>query len=163
MKATIIYHSVSGNTKKMAEIIAEAMSTVEGMEAKAFSIDAVDEAYAKESKCIILGTPVYAASTSAAMKTWIETSLFKTCQTAGKLGGAFATVGYLHGGAELAIRTILDHLMVYGMLTYSSGAAEGAPVIHLGPVALGSDISEYEELFTIYGKRMANKAVELFA
>ena len=47
----------------------------------------------------------------------------------GKLGGAFATAEYLHGGAELGIQTILDHMLVLGMMAYSGGGAYGAHLI----------------------------------
>ncbi len=162
MKATIIYHSVSGNTKKMAETIVKAMNETEGFEARAFSIDDVDYDFAKESKCMIVGTPIYAASISAAMKSWLEAKL-RECSTAGKLGGAFATVDYIHGGGELGIRTIMDHMLVFGMMTYSGGASEGRPVIHLGPVAMSKDLEGSQETFEIYARRMAKKTVELFS
>ena len=45
MKASILYHSKTGNTKKMAEVIAEGMLSVEGVAAKAFSITEADHEY----------------------------------------------------------------------------------------------------------------------
>ena len=39
MKMTVLYHSVTGNTKTMAQVIAEGMMTVAGVEAKAFPIE----------------------------------------------------------------------------------------------------------------------------
>ena len=53
-------------------------------------------------------------------------------------------------------------MMVYGMLTYSGGGAFGKPVIHLGPVALSSQLDASVETFLTYGERMAAKAAELF-
>ena len=52
---------------------------------------------------------------------------------------------------------------VVGMLVYSGGGSFGPPVIHLGPAALGGHEAEYEELFRLYGSRMASKALELFS
>ena len=89
MKAAILDHSETGNTKTMAEVIAEGMNSVEGMEAKAFSIDAVDEAWVKESQCVIMGTPSYYADISGTAKVFLETC--GKYGLAGKLGGAFAT------------------------------------------------------------------------
>ncbi len=161
MKAVVFYHSVSGKTQAMAEVIATAMSSVEGMEAKAFSITEFDSDWAKESQCVIVGTPIYMATLSADMKVWLE-KVFPSFGLAGKLGGAFATERYIHGGGESGIRQILDHMMVYGMLTYSGGGSKGNPVIHLGPVS----VNQYEEdcipTFEVYGKRMAEKTLELF-
>ena len=161
MKAMVLYYSKTGHTQKMAEIIAQGMERVHGVQAKACSIDALDEAWAVESKCIVLGSPIYFASVCAAVKAWLEGPCGK-CQLAGTLGGAFATMDYLHGGGDLGIRLILDHMMVYGMMTYSGGGSCGAPVIHLGPVALSKDLDGSKETFLTYGERMAAKAVELF-
>ncbi len=43
MKLAIIYHTKTGNTKQMAEVIAEGITSVEGAKAKTFSIDEIDE------------------------------------------------------------------------------------------------------------------------
>lgn len=81
---------------------------------------------------------------------------------AGKIGGAFATADYLHGGAELAISSILNHMLVLGMLVFSGGGSFGKPVIHLGPVALKQSKVEAKETFLLYGQRMAQKTKEIF-
>ena len=152
MKMMVLYYSKTGNTRKMAEVIVRGMERVPGVQAKTCSIEEVDEAWAKESRCIVLGS----------VKAWLEGPC-KRCELAGKVGGAFATANYLHGGGDLGIRLILDHMMVHGMLTYSGGGAYGNPIIHLGPVALGGHLEESEETFLAYGERMARKTAELFA
>ena len=161
MKATVLYHSKTGNTRKMAEIIVQGMEAVDNVQAKAFSLEQIDEEWLKESKCVVLGTPIYLASMSGAVKCWLDGPSMKY-GLAGKIGGAFATADYLHGGGELGIGAILDHMLVLGMLTYSGGGAYGKPVIHLGPVALSSQLDDSSETFRLYGQRMATKAVELF-
>ncbi len=162
MKATIFYHSVSGYTKDMAEVIAQSMNNSSGMEAKAFSITDYDADWAKESQCVIIGTPIYMATLSGALKLWLE-KVAPTFGLAGKLGGAFATEQYIHGGGEAGIRVILDHLLCYGMLTYSGGGSKGKPVIHLGPVSVNQYADDCRATFEVYGQRMAQKAMELFA
>lgn len=162
MKIAVLYHSVTGTTQKMAEAIVNGINSVEGAEAKAFSIDAVDENYVKDSSCVIIGTPVYYASMSGPVKVWFERSA-RTLGLAGKLAGAFATADYVHGGGDIAIQGIISHMMVAGMVAYSGGGAYGVPVIHLGPVAIKKDIDDYMAVFTTYGKRMAAKTVELYS
>ena len=161
MKITVIYHSETGNTKKMADYLVEGLQAVGDIEAKAFSIDGVDKDFAKESKAVILGSPVYAGTISAKTKMWLERES-KDLQLAGKLTGAFATARFIHGGGDVAILSILNHFLVFGALVYSSGAAKGQPVIHYGPVALGDNPDAYADLFKTYGQRMAEKAKELF-
>lgn len=161
MKLSVLYYSKTGTTEKMAAAIAAGASSVEGAEAKAFSIDEIDEAFLKESSCVMLGTPTYLASMSGAVKTWLETQSLKYGLT-GKLGGAFATADYVHGGGELAIRGILDHMMVLGMPVFSGGGGFGKPVIHLGPVAIKENADDFTDTFKLYGQRMATKTLELY-
>ncbi|MDL2263105.1 hypothetical protein LJC31_00475 [Synergistaceae bacterium OttesenSCG-928-I11] len=161
MKMTVLYYSKSGNTKKMAGVIADAMSSVDGVEARAFPLDDVDETFVAESRCVVLGTPIYLASMAGAVKSWLDGPAMKL-GLGGKIGGAFATANFLHGGAEIGIQSILSHMMVLGMLAYSGGGAFGPPPIHLGPVALGSELEKSEETFKLYGERMAKKTKELF-
>ena len=160
MKMSVIYHSRTGNTEKMAELVAQGMNSVAGAEARIFSIDNVDEEWIRDSRCIVVGSPTYHASISGELKMFLEG--FGKFSPAGKLGGAFATANFVHGGAELAMQTILDHMLVYGMLVYSGGGSKGRPVIHLGPQAVAGKLEETEENFRIYGARMAEKAMELF-
>ena len=160
MKIAIVYDSKTGNTAKMAEYIIEGISSVDGMEAKAFNIDSIDLDYVKESSALIVGTPTYNGYLSARMKKWLETEPIKL-NVAGKLGGAYATAAFIHGGADLAIQCVLTHLMVDGMMVYSGGQSKGMPVIHLGPVAIAPDLDNFADLFKIYGKRMAQQASAL--
>lgn len=164
MKMAVIYHSVTGNTKAMGEHIAAGMNTVEGVEARSFSITDVDTGFVQEAKCVVFGSPIYAAHITGQMMDYLLAEAGKL-KLAGKLAGAYTTAQYVHGGGELGIREMLDHCMVMGALTYSGGAAFGKPVIHLGPVGIDNtmDIGQFAENFRIYGKRMAEKAVELFS
>lgn len=161
MKITIIYHSVTGTTKAMAEHLADIMSKIDNIEAKSFSIDNVDEDWIKESKTVIVGSPTYMADMSGEMKAWLSGPALKY-NLSGKIGGAFATADYIHGGATQAIQNILNYMLILSMLTYSSGAMFGAPVIHLGPVAIKGKIEDNIENFSIYAKRIAEKTLELF-
>ena len=166
MKLAVIYESVTGNTKQAAEWIAEGMNTVAGIEARAFNIDAVDEAFVKEAMGAVIGCPSYMASITPNMRTWLMQAA--KLGLAGKLGGAFATEQYTHGGGELVIQTILTNELCFGMLCYSGGAAMGKPCIHIGPIAVNGNIeahngmAHYEATFRVYGERFAKKAVELF-
>lgn len=161
MKMSVLYHSKTGNTKQMAEVIAAGMQAAEGAEARAMPIEEIDADWLKESRCIVVGTPIYVADVCGEVKAWLEKALMQYAPM-GKIGGAFATVDYIHGGGELGIRTILDHMMVYGMLTYSGGGALGKPVVHLGPVGWAKHLDENREAFAAYGERMAQKTLEIF-
>ena len=126
--------------------------------------EAMDADYIDQCAGVIFGTPTYLANTCWQMKQWFDEGS-RGIKLAGKLGGAFATAHYAQGGADVAIMTLLPHMLVKGMLVYSGGAAHGKPYIHLGPVALDAVGNHYEECkadFEIFGRRFAEKARELF-
>ncbi len=161
IKTSVLYYTRTGNTAKMAQSICEGMTRANRVQARSFTLDGMDTEWVRDSRCVIVGTPTYMASVAAEVKTWLDGPA-RGCNLAGKIGGAFATANYVHGGADLAIRMILDHMMVFGMLTYSAGASMGRPVIHLGPVAIAEQLDAYTDVFRLYGERMAAKTAELF-
>ena len=166
MKLAVIYDSKSGNTQIAAEWIAEGINQVESAEARAFSIHDIDEEFVKESKGIVVGSPSYTALMTPDLHAWLLSNAGKL-GFAGKLGGAFATEQFTHGGGETVIQAILTIEMVNGMLCYSGGGACGMPVIHLGPVGVNDNVEKhngmehYKDNFVIFGKRFASKASEL--
>jgi len=159
MKLSIIYHSKSGNTKAIAQIMADGAQSVEGTEVRCMSIDEVDKEFLTESDAAIFGTPTYAGNYSWQMKKWLDTESGKL---AGKLGAAFATENYLGGGADFAELTILGHLLVKGMVVYSAGASKGQPFTHFGAVAIKDGTDDQKDRARIFGQRIAEKAHELF-
>lgn len=161
MNISILYHSVTGNTKRMAEVIAEGMSSVEETEVRLFPLDDIDDEFVKASDCVVFGTPSYLAGMTGEMTLWLERKSSKY-GLAGKLGGAFATADYVHGGGDMAVQGILTNLMVRGMLAYSGGGSWGKPYIHLGPVAISGNLEKFDPIFRAYGERMAREAHILF-
>ncbi|WP_288311106.1 flavodoxin family protein [uncultured Acidaminococcus sp.] len=157
-KIAIIYDSRTGTTAKAAKYISEGIKEI--CEAKIFSLSDVDMDYVKTCDGIILGSPTYFASLTANMKAWMEAEA-PQLGLAGKLGGAFATEQYIHGGAESAIQILLTHEMVLGMMVYSGGGSHGTPVIHIGPVGLSQNIEDFRDLFVVYGKRFAMQVLSI--
>lgn len=161
MNITVIYDSVTGTTKEMAEYIVNGLTSVSDVTAKSFKYNEIDNDFVKDCTGFIVGTPTYAAGPTSAIYTFMEKE-FKMLGVAGKLGGAFATENYVHGGADLAISRLLEHMMVYGMMVYSGGGSFGPPIIHFGPVALNATKKEFKENFITYGKRFAEQAKKVF-
>ena len=71
MKLAVIYHSETENTKQAAEWIADGMNEVSGVEARAFSIEKVDEDFVKEAKGIVVGSPSYMAQMTPQIHNWL--------------------------------------------------------------------------------------------
>lgn len=158
MKISVLYHSESGNTKKIADIMMETAKSVPGIEAKSMDIDELDKAFIEESKVVLFGCPTYCGTASWQMKRYLDTTDNKL---AGKLGGAFATENHIGGGADFAELTMIAGMLVRGMVVYSGGAAE-TPFTHFGAVAIkGGDDSQVERAKK-YALKMVAKAKELF-
>ena len=160
MKAAIVYDSRTHTTEKAAGFIAEGLKSIKDIEVKCFNIDGADFEYIQQSQLVIFGSPTYMASVTAKMKSWLEGNAGKL-KLAGKLGGAYATEQYIHGGAENAIKEMLVFMMVMGMMVYSGGSSCGKPVIHLGPVGMSQDIDSFKELFVTYGQRMGEQLLKI--
>ena len=166
LKISIIYDTRTGNTSQAAGWIAEGVRRT-GAEAACFMIDAVDEEFVKASAGVVIGCPTYMSLMTADLHRWLQEKAGKL-GLGGKLGGAFATEQYTHGGAELVVQSILEAELVFGMVTYSSGSSQGRPCIHIGPVGVNGNIEahnsieHYRTYYELYGERMARKAFELF-
>ena len=74
MKVSILYHSVSGNTITVSELIKEGAVQHENVEAKCMSIEDLDLDFLNESKIVFFGTPTYSGSLTWQMSKFIETS-----------------------------------------------------------------------------------------
>lgn len=159
MKIAIIYHSETGNTEKVADLIAQGTKKVEGTETKCMSINNVDAAFVEEAKVIFFGTPTYAGTYSWQMKKWLDTCKLKL---AGKVGSVFATENFLGGGADNAELALLSELLVKGMFIYSVGSSEGNPYTHFGAVCIKDGTEEQKDRVEIFAERVAKNAVKLF-
>lgn len=160
----IVYFSQTGNTETVAKWIAAGAESVPETKVRLFNL-AVDEDpnqdYLEGSDAVIFGTPTYVANMCWQMKKWFDTHL--NYKLAGKIGSAFSTENSPHGGGgELAIMTIINHLLVKGMLIYSSGSGCGRPFIHIGPTVVRDQMQEREEICTLFGTRIAQQAHRLF-
>lgn len=160
MKISILYFSKTGHTKEMANVIADGIRKVPNIEVGVFALDSIDDKFLLDSKAVVFGTPTYYANTCWQIKKWFDES--NNYNLEGKIGAVFSTAHYAQGGADTAILTIINHLMVKGMLVYSGGSALGKPFIHLGAVAIDENFEESKSMFSIFGERIALKAKELF-
>jgi len=160
MKAAIIYHSVSGNTKRMAELVREGCESVGGIEARCFPVEEVDWDWVKDSRLVIFGSPTYEGTCSWQMKELLDNM---KVDLAGKLGGVFTSQNWPGGGGgDLAEISIIAAMLVLGMLVYSGGITRGQPFLHFGAVSTRSPEGLYAERCTKLGQNLASKAKEIF-
>ena len=161
MQIAIIYHSETGNTRRMAELVREGCLRVPGVEARLMPVDEVDDAYVVASTAVILGSPTYEGSCTWQIKRYLDSA---SPGLAGKLGGVFASQNWPGGGGgSFAELTMIAGMLVRGMLIYSGGIAEGQPYLHFGAVSCRAPDEElYRERCFKLGENIARKAVELY-
>ena len=82
---------------------------------------------------IILGSPVYYGLPSWKIKKYIDESVKFHGKLDGMVGGAFASAGGTHTGAETTIIAINEMLLVHGMVIQGSSAGS-----HYGAASVGS-------------------------
>ena len=108
MKISIIYHSETGNTEKMAELVREGCQSVEGVEARCMPVEGVDEGYLQDSAAVLLGSPTYEGTCSWQMKKFLDEA---PRGLHGKLAGVFASQNWPGGGgADFAELTMIAAL-----------------------------------------------------
>ncbi len=160
IKVAIVYHSETGNTQKMAELIKKGCDNVEDVESEIMSIDHMDTTYIAGAEAVIFGCPTYEGTASWQMKKTLDTILV---DLAGKLGGVFTSQNWPGGGgADLAEITLIAGMLVRGMMIYSGGITRGQPFLHFGAVSEKAPKGLYEERCIKLGENIAGKAKELW-
>lgn len=160
MKIAIIYHSETGNTKKQAELIEKGCLSVDGIETRLMSIDAVDATFLAEAKAAIIGCPNYEGTCSWQMKAFLDGS---DCRLSDKLCGVFCSQNWPGGGGGGMVEmTLIAGVLVRGGMVYSGGITHGSPFVHFGSVSWKSPEGVDAERAEKLGRNIAEKAVELF-
>lgn len=160
IKIAIVYHSETGNTKRMAELVKKGCDNINGVESKIMSIDEADNSYIAGADAVIMGCPTYEGTLSWQMKKYLDTI---SVNLDGKLGGVFASQNWPGGGgADFAEMTIIAGMLVRGMMIYSGGITRGKPFLHFGAVSEKSPSGLYAERCVKLGENIANKAKELW-
>lgn len=156
-KILILYYSRSGNTKKMAELVAEGAQTQPGVEILIKPIVECPPGEWGTFDAILIGSPVYYGMPSAEIKQALDASVKFHGKFRGKLGGAFASSANIGGGNETTILDILHAWLIHGMLIIGEPFGD-----HYGPVSIGAPDDRARENCLDYGKLIAKTAVQLF-
>jgi NAD(P)H dehydrogenase (quinone) len=117
LKILIIYHSVFGNTKTLAESIAAGAQSA-GAEVTIKPVAEADPRELVNFDGLILGCPTRFGTVSSELKAFMDRTgyVWKQGQLVNKIGAAFATSNTLHGGQETTLLTIHYFLFNHGMI-----------------------------------------------
>jgi len=154
----VLYDSKSGNTAKMAQLVAEGAAAVEDIEVR---LRSVDEAAAEDvvwCDGLAVGSPTNMGLMSWKMKQfWDETMVDQWMKVDGKIACAFSSAGGWGGGAELACQSILTVLMNFGFLVFGVTDYVGKlTTLHYGTVTAREPREEdAKQACRRLGKRLA--------
>ena len=149
-KILVGYYSKTGNTKKMAELIAEGAKKAKAkVECKA--VEKINCADFLEYDAIILGSPTYYGLLAASAKKLLDESVRHHGKLAGKVGGAFASSANIGGGNETTILSILQAWLIHGMIILGDQKGD-----HYGPVSIGKPEERAEKECLRYGGLIAD-------
>ncbi|OGX25974.1 MAG: flavodoxin [Omnitrophica WOR_2 bacterium RIFCSPHIGHO2_02_FULL_45_21] len=156
-KILVAYYSVSGHTKKMAELIVEGMKKENTVDAALKNVEELKVDELLDYQGIIIGSPVYYGSMAAPIKKLFDDSVKFHTKLDGRIGGAFSSSANIGGGNETTILDILNALLIHGMIIQGDPRGD-----HYGPVAIGAPDERSQKQCLRYGQRIAQLVKKLF-
>ena len=113
----VLYHSNSGNTRRMAELVAEGAGQLVSTEVRLRDISEATHTDLEWCDGIALGSPTNYGTVSWQMKQWWDQQPIENWgKRDGKIGCVFSSAGAWGGGQEWTCMTLLAILMNYGFL-----------------------------------------------
>lgn len=158
MQILVLYFSKGGNTKQLAESIAEGANQVEGAEVLVRSTQDVTQSEFEASDGVIVGSPVYFGVMAAEVKKVLDDFIGSRKKMEGKVGATFATSGDPTGGKETTMMSIIQALMIYGMIIVGDPLSATG---HFGTACAGAPDEKTAENGRKLGQRVAETAKKL--
>jgi len=158
MQILVLYYSKSGNTRQLAEAIAQGVDSVDGARAVLKTTSEVTRDDFLSSSGVIAGSPVYFGVMAADLKRVIDEFVTLRKKMEGKVGAAFATSGDPTGGKETTMFSIIQALMIYGMIIVGDPMSATG---HYGTACVGAPDDMARENGGKLGARVAETALKL--
>ena len=158
MQILILYFSKGGNTRKLAEAIQEGVERVEGVAGVLKHTDDVTKEDFVTSAGIIAGSPVYFGVMAAQLKKIFDEFVSVRKKMEGKVGAAFSTSADPSGGKETTMMSIIQVMLIYGMVIVGDPIAATG---HFGTACVGAPDSGSLENGMKLGQRVAELAKKL--
>jgi len=152
MQVLVLYYSKGGNTRKLAEAIAEGVNAVDGVDALLKSTKEATQDDFLNADGVIAGSPVYFGVMAADLKRIFDDFIGTRKKMEGKVGAAFATSGDPTGGKETTMMSIIQCLMIYGMIIVGDPMSATG---HYGTACAGAPDSDAIENGKKLGQRVA--------
>ena len=152
MQILVLYHSKGGNTRKLAERIGEGVESVSGVKTLLKSTQEVKKEDFVDSAGVIVGSPVYFGAMAYDLKRVFDEFVVIRKKMENKVGAAFATSGDPSGGKETTIISIIQCLLIYGMIIVGDPMEATG---HYGVACVGAPDEKISENGRKLGRRVA--------
>ena len=147
-KVLVIYYSRSGNTEKMANLIAKAIEE-ENIEIKCKKVVDTNPEELLDVDGVVIGSPTYYGTMAAEIKKFIDESVKYHGKLDGKVGAAFSSAAIT--GHETTCISILEALLIHGMIIQGTSSKN-----HYGAASIGPPNEEDLEVCQKMGVRLGN-------
>lgn len=154
-KILVIYFSKTGNTGKMAQIVAQGAQE-EKVDVELKDVGKIHAEDLLNTDGIIIGSPTYYGLPAAPIKKLLDESVEYHGELEGKIGGAFSSSANIGGGNETTILAILQAFLIHGMIIQGTSSGD-----HYGPVSIGAPDKRSEKQCKALGRRVAQLALKL--
>ncbi len=158
MQVLVLYYSKGNSTKKLAEAVAQGVEGA-GVHAVLRSTQEVTKEDFLSSAGVIAGSPVYFGVMAADLKRVFDEFISTRRHMENKVGAAFATGGHHSGGKETTIFSIIQCMLIYGMIIVGDPMSATG---HYGVACVGAPTEETKNDGYKLGHRVAElcKAIE---
>ncbi len=155
-KITILvaYYSRGGNTKSMAESVAEGVEEAGGVSLLR-SVEDVSKEDMLSCHGLIIGSPVYFGTMAAPVKEFIDKYVGLRKKMENKVGAAFACSAHHTGGKETTIMSVLQAMLIYGMILVGDPMSASG---HYGVACHGEVKEETKRHSRMLGSRVTKVA-----
>jgi len=146
-KALVTYYSQSGNTQKMAQMIADYLQS-HGVQADLIPVQEVDIDSLPSYDGFIVGSPNYFGTMAWPVKKFVDDSIKYFKKLDGKLAAAFTSEAMIGGGGDLVVVDILKAFLIHGCIVQGLTGAG-----HFGPVSIGAPDQRIEKEVAVFGEK----------
>jgi NAD(P)H dehydrogenase (quinone) len=158
MYVLVLYYSKTGNTRKLAQHIADGVAAVQGVKAVMKSTEEVTKEDFVNAAGVIAGSPVYFGVMAADLKRVFEEFIGVRSKMENKVAAAFATSGFWAGGNETTVMSIIQCMLIYGMIIVGDPMAATG---HYGATSVTAPDEKAADVGRKLGTRVAELCVKL--
>jgi NAD(P)H dehydrogenase (quinone) len=140
----------------MAALVAEGARTCGDLDVVVKRAESTTNGDLRKADGIIVGSPTYYGLMSARVKALFDRSVKIHGKLEGKVGGAFSSSGGVASGAETTILSILEAMLIHGMIVQGWAGAG-----HYGAAAVGEPDEREEKRCRALGEAVATLVLKL--